>query len=275
MQCINYYEVPAGEFFRYFKETARFRVYGMAPKGNITLIESLASVIRDKGGQVWTRCRAKQILVKDGCAAGVVVEQAGEEREITAQVVVSNAGPRVTVNLAGRQHFDKGYLEEMEERLRPVPGIWISIASDEPLIDVPEFLVTEARRINIMSQETAVCPEWAPSGKHLLGAGAAFGSSILPQNIRNEIELCLQDLRENIRNFDSRAEILLVGVFRGEWPIYRSWPGYDLPQRTPIENLYNVGDGVKPPGCTGLPACAETGRIVADDIRYRLKPSGT
>jgi len=29
------------------------------------------------------------------------------------------------------------------------------------------------------------------------------------------------------------------------------WPGRDLPQKTPIVNLYNVEDGVKPAGTTG------------------------
>ncbi len=35
----------------------------------------------------------------------------------------------------------------------------------------------------------------------------------------------------------------------------------------------NVGDGVRPPGMTGLPACAETGIRVAQEIKKQVKPS--
>jgi len=56
-----------------------------------------------------------------------------------------------------------------------------------------------------------------------------------------------------------------------ELPLYRTWPGYDLPQKTPIQNLYNVGDGVKPPGRVGLLACAEGARMVTNELRKFLK----
>lgn len=49
------------------------------------------------------------------------------------------------------------------------------------------------------------------------------------------------------------------------------WPGCELPQKTPIENLYNVGDGVKVSGWIGLEASAQTGRLVAEDIQARFR----
>ena len=59
----------------------------------------------------------------------------------------------------------------------------------------------------------------------------------------------------------------------GEHPIFRTVLGYDLPQKTSIEHLYNVGDGVKPSeGWTGSEACGVGARIVADDIKTRIRP---
>jgi len=51
-----------------------------------------------------------------------------------------------------------------------------------------------------------------------------------------------------------------------------AWPGGDMPQKTPIINLYNVGDGVKSEGMIALPAVAETAQMVAEDIKARLSP---
>jgi len=53
--------------------------------------------------------------------------------------------------------------------------------------------------------------------------------------------------------------------------MYRSMPGA-LGQKTSVENLYNVGDGVAPLAPLGLPGCAASARIVADDIKQRVKP---
>lgn len=39
---------------------------------------------------------------------------------------------------------------------------------------------------------------------------------------------------------------------------------------TRLDNLYNVGDGVRPSGWTGLPSCAQTGLMVADAIKSAM-----
>ena len=57
-----------------------------------------------------------------------------------------------------------------------------------------------------------------------------------------------------------------------EWPMYRALPGM-IGQKTSVENLYNVGDGVMPPVPLGLPGCAASARIVVDDIKQRVKPA--
>ena len=46
-----------------------------------------------------------------------------------------------------------------------------------------------------------------------------------------------------------------------------------LDQKSSVENLYNVGDGVSPPAPLGLPGCAASARIVVDDIKARIKPA--
>jgi phytoene dehydrogenase-like protein len=74
------------------------------------------------------------------------------------------------------------------------------------------------------------------------------------------------DLRDLIGDFEKRAKILLAGCYRGDWPGMRAWPGKDLPCQTPVENLYNVGDGVKPRGTTALPGVVGSAFHVVQNI---------
>ena len=270
----NLHEVPATEFFRYFKHPVVTQIRGYAPEGNVAIMDSLADAIRDRGGEFWTRCRARRILVKDQAARGLIVEREGEEVDVRARAVVSNAGPRRTVELAGSENFDKGYLREVKERLKPGSHIllYVTMPSDQPL--PARLYLTDTRRLFAIRCMTALCPELAPPGKHLIFASGLPSSSLPPINFKLETELCLQDLRESIPGFDRYAEVLYVHCFRGgsDWPLYHSYSGYDLPQKTSVVNLYNVGDGVKPPGWIGLEACAESARLVVADIRERIEP---
>lgn len=52
----------------------------------------------------------------------------------------------------------------------------------------------------------------------------------------------------------------------------RSWPGYDMLVVTPIDKIFNIGDGVKEFGWTGSPACARSAWNVvkSSEINSRL-----
>jgi hypothetical protein len=55
--------------------------------------------------------------------------------------------------------------------------------------------------------------------------------------------------------------------------MYHSYEGHSLTsQKTCVEYLYNVGDAVFPPGTAGMPGAALSGRLVAEDLRQRIKP---
>jgi len=197
----------------------------------------------------------------------------GEPVEITCPLVVSNMGPKATVDLAGPDNFDRGYIKEMNELLRSVPVVWICTASDVPLHPYPGILLfAEARRMNLAAQVTNTCPELAPPGMHLLISGGAPADCSKPLDMKREIELNIHDLRDNFPAFDGHAEVLVASCFHRGWPVYRGWPGFDMTIKTSVENLYNVGDAVKPSGWSGLPACAESARQVVEDIKRRIKP---
>lgn len=267
---VNADELPAREYFLFLKRMKGYRGFGYCPEGSIALPKALARVVEQEGGSVWTSSPAIRILSDRGVVRGAVVRRGGAEVQVRASVVISNCGPRRTVELVGRANMDKGYLQELDHKIKPAMVVAIQFASDIPLLDCDYLIVTGYKRINAIFQPTLVCPELAPPGKHLLLAGGAPVSSLSPLDSRGEIEICLEELREILPGFDSHAEVLLTGTFQAEWPAMQSWPGSDMPQKTPIVNLYNVGDGVKTSGMVALAAAAETGALVAEDVVHRL-----
>lgn len=272
------HQVSAKEYFQSFDGSIKdFQSgVGFAPEGSIALMKALKKVIEEKGGKVLTQCRAKKILVKDGIAQGVVFEDKKGEKTVPARAVISNTGPKKTVALAGKEYFDKGYLIELMNMV-PSLQIWVTTISDRPLFEVPLLYTYETRRLVSFVSVSHVCPELAPKGKYVHYSISSPVSQTTPRNLRNEVNLHIQDLKDSVPDFNKYGQVLHVGCYWGEWPTLANAPivGFnDIPQKTPIENLYNVGDGVGKKGgwAGGSPACALTAKIVVKDIENRFKP---
>jgi phytoene dehydrogenase-like protein len=205
--------------------------------------------------------------VEAGRVTGATIRRGSEEVEIDAEIVVSNAGPKATVAMAGRPHFDAAYLERMDRDLKDTANIVVNIASREPLMEAPGIITFGiTRRLCNMASLTATCPEFAPEGWHQYVAYGVPVPAVGEFDEQAEVEATIQDLRDNFNDFDARATIISIHVMRGEWPAQRSIAGYDLPRETPLENLWNVGDGVRTYANGGIQACAETGKLVVEQI---------
>ena len=266
-------EMPAQEYFDFLRAIGWLKRYGYAPEGLIRLMESLAKTIEKHGSKVLTRCKAQSILVKDRAAKGIIVERGDQTIQIDAKAVISNAGPRATIALAGKEHFDLSHVVQTDSFSRSGPQISILIASDRPLFPYEgNLFFTEARRLFCFTPVGYVCPEMAPKGKYLLDAGGFFTSSLPPYDLKKEIELTLLDIQEQLPGFDKYGHLVHVGCYHGDWPLSRSWAGYNLPSKTSVENLYDAGDGAKPAGCWGTYGAGWSAKRVVADIKKRLKP---
>ncbi len=268
---VNVHEISAKNYFEFIKELKGVQYFGYSPNGSITLPESLGQIVHRFGGDTWTGSQVTQIITEKGVVRGVLIQRDGKEVRVSASAVISNTGPTKTVELVGRENLDTDYLKELEDTIIPAPVIVIQAALEKPLFEQNHLLVTGGKRLNAVYQPSLVCPEWAPEGKHLMIAGAAPASSRGPINGKKEIDICLEDLRHFFPEFDKVASILMTSVFKGEWPAMHTWPGRDVSQKTPIINLYNVGDGVKQPGYTGLPSVVKSGILVAEEIKQRIR----
>ncbi|MFC2017743.1 phytoene desaturase family protein [Chloroflexota bacterium] len=266
-------ELPAGEYFRMTKETSYIKTGGILPNGGGSLSDALVGATRRMGGEVWTSCPALQIKVKDEIATGVVVKKNNEEIEITAQAVISNAGPQQTIELVGMEHFSSGYLKDVDG-VKSAPTIVIHLTSDKLLIEgMATLTVPGARRLYaVFNYPNTIFPNIAPKGKTLV-SGYAFPASIKPPyDFKNDTELALQDLRDNIPDFDKHAQVLRITAPHGHWGVMGTRAGYVLPVKTSVEGLYSVGDASGPLGWWCSIAAVKSGRFAVEDVIQRFKP---
>lgn len=258
-------ELPARAFLTYFTSKGAFKKFGFSPNGTIGAWQSLADAVERRGGQVWLASPATALQIVDGSVTGVVVNRNGEDVLLRTHLVISNAGPRATIALAGTANVPDAYCEQAA-KLRPAANIVINFATREPLHTAPGIVTFgKTRRLCNMATMTASCPEMAPPGWHLYVAYAVPKPALGDFDGDAEVALALEDLREQFPTF-AKAKMLSVRVMRDDWPAQRSCAGYDATRETGVSGLWCVGDAVKDYGNGGTQACAETAKLVVDAI---------
>lgn len=270
---INADEVTAGEFFRFLRSvTGKTQTFGYAPHGAGAVVDPLIQVIRNLGGDVVSQTKAKRIIIERNQAKGILIENKDGQLPISCRLVISNAGPKKTVELGGRENFERSYLVALRDQIKPVTVVTVCAAVDKDLLDFSGVVIFgSCRRLVLMVCPTLTCPDLAPKGKHLLVSYSVPKFTMGPLKLKETFDLTMADYQENYPAFNKYGEVLMWDSFYGDWPVYHSWPGYDLPYRTPVRNLLNVGDGVKPYGWSGLESVAECARLVAEDAETILK----
>jgi len=264
-------ELPARVFLTYFTRKSAFKTFGFCPQGTIGIWQALARAFQAAGGQLRLETEVQALHVREGTATGATVRgPAGEHIEVTARVVVSDAGPAATAGMVGPDQLPPDYLAAVKAADRPCAMITVNFASRQPLMEAPGLLsFAGARRLCYAANFTAVCPEMAPPGWHLYAGTAVPRPSVGDFDAAAETQLLMADLHAEFPGFD-RARILSTVVTRNDWPPQRAVAGFDLPPGTPLENLWNVGDGVKEYANGGTTACAETAQLVAAAITDRF-----
>ena len=87
-----------------------------------------------------------------------------------------------------------------------------------------------------------------------------------------EIALAWQELVSQVPAVRG-ARLITTRVMRDEWPCQRAVIGHDLPQATPLVNLWNVGDAARAYPNAGTQGCAESARLAVDALLASSAPS--
>jgi len=274
----NDFECPAEDVFEFYASMAnpaKMQKFGYAPRGNIELINNLAKVVTDRGSEVMTETEVKSIKVENGRATGVILATQQGELDVDADVIISNAGPKQTVDMVGEDHLTQDYLRELNETLQPIPIVMGLIESDVPLLNKKGLVViTGTKAIVTGVTLTLHSDEIGPPGKHLLWTCGTPVSCTKPMDKELELKRNEEDLETAFPLYKKYGRVLkwVVKDIDDDLPCMRTPPGYDMPVETPIPNLFNVGDGVKDPGWTGSPACAKNAWKVVDMYRKKVSP---
>lgn len=267
-------ELPAKVFLTYFTRKSAFKKFGFCPEGTIGIWRALADVITAGGGEVWLSSEVRSLTVADGMVTGARIDRGEEVTDVPARFVVSDAGPAATVRLVGEDNLPADYRDSVRRADRPSAMLTVNVASRRKLLDAPGMLsFAKTRRLCYVANFTETCPEMAPEGWHLYAGTSVPKPAVGDFDEEAEKEYLMADLREQIHGFDE-TEILSTEITRDDWPPQRAVAGFDLPNTTPIPNLWNVGDGVKEYGNGGTTACAETAKLVVDQITER-NPAGS
>jgi|GEM_PF-5354379 len=130
---VNDYEYPARHWFAHTSEAVadgRFNAHALVEGGFQGLCEALADVVTIHGGAVQLSTPVSRVEVRDGRATGLWVRAPDGESLITADVVVSNAGPIGTLELVGDEAFGNSYADQIRARVRPTPIAVTFLISD-------------------------------------------------------------------------------------------------------------------------------------------------
>lgn len=274
-------DVDAAMVFDYFTKPKALDTFGLHPAGSIGPWRALTDHFEQTGGTLWLNSPVSRLTFDSaGCVQGAVVQREGVEVEVSARVVVSNTGPVATVNLCGDEQLPAGYAQRVRAQSAPSALITVNFASEQLLTEATGVVFFgPTRRLAYAAHLTATCPEMAPPGWHLYAGSSTPHPAIGPFDVAAEVELLKTDLAEKFPGFES-ARILSVQVCAGdEWPAQRAISGRDLPQTTPIPNLFNVGDGVREWAAGGQSGCVQSARLVVERVvvdiprHTRFKPS--
>ncbi|MFC5342845.1 phytoene desaturase family protein [Brevundimonas staleyi] len=273
MSGVNDFEYPVKHWFAWASSKAmagRFDKYGMGPEGFAAISRSLGDAFMRLGGELVLNADVQLIEVENGRAVGVVYAVDGQTHNARADWVVSNAGPKETLALTGEQQMEPAYVERLQTRVRSAPIVVTAVATPFEPMDTSGMVVAAGlNRVVSFGWLTKIAPNLAPPGWHLTTFYGTPGSCIGPMDIEEETRLNVEDASTVIPDLEARGgRILDVHCRNPDDPfaLYKSWPGYDMPVETPIPNLFNVGDGVKPLGFIGTPAAALSAKMVVEQI---------
>jgi phytoene desaturase len=129
----SYRQSSAGEFLWSFNHMFRGASFGYPVGGGGKIPESYVSGAEREGGRALFQEEVSRIVVEGGRVQAVETNKG----EYPADIVVSNAGLRNTIYLAGRESFPEEYMEKAEEYKDSNAYITIKYALERKVVPYP------------------------------------------------------------------------------------------------------------------------------------------
>ena len=179
--------VAAGEMVKMFQTTVKGSGGRYYEGGVGHFFEVMATAVTDHGGELLMNARVKNIMVEDGKACGITLE---DGTQYFAPIVISNAGLRQTVlKLVGEEQFEQDYAEKIKGLESNLACIGYRYFTSRPALTYPmqvlfpegcvakyeEFEAVERGERKpdsgyIYIGTTSLYPNMAPEGKQVIYA---------------------------------------------------------------------------------------------------------
>ena len=263
-------EASAGEFLWSYASMTRTKSLGYPMGGFGRIARSYLEACTQMGGSVCLQESVQSIRVENGNVSGVVTDKGAYD----ADFVISNAGIKKTIALAGENQFPASYVSRSRNLSDSLGAVSIKYALDRPPFDIP--IVTYMPEDLNWSQNMEMmlrgevpediplflpCPTFcdpslAPSGKHILLAGTAVPADLSMSNMAEKIldlmEKRIPELfpgiekhiiwkhRTNLSYIDrmgGRGAGEVIGLAQSHDQTGKNKPD----PRTPVQGLYLVG----------------------------------
>jgi len=153
--------------------------------GSQAMSRAMVEAIEERGGEVRFRNTVTKIDVRDG---KVVAVETDRGLRVEADLVISNASPAATVDMAGRGNFDETFLSGIDRDIPALSNLVVYLALDRDLVaegwDYHEFFLSEGYDIEedyaamlegdfsqaglVIANYTEADPGCAPEGKSVI-----------------------------------------------------------------------------------------------------------
>jgi hypothetical protein len=184
-----------------FHQQGRLQAFWLLPARHDRRLECARN--RDQTQwRIWLSTPAVQIHTTNGRVEGVTVVRDGQKVRIETDLVISNAGPKITVALTGEAAFPPTYVEQVRSRLRPAANIVNQILR-AGTTDLPSrhcHLRQDAPALQ-HGQPHRHLPELAPPGWHLYVAYAVPVPALGDFDSEAEVELALTRFARAVPEF--------------------------------------------------------------------------
>ncbi|NVM01206.1 MAG: NAD(P)/FAD-dependent oxidoreductase [Candidatus Helarchaeota archaeon] len=254
--CLNADTIPTSEFKIIMEEGFRLASarFGFPVGGVRGIIDALEKVIKEKGGEIRTKCNVEKIHIDNNCATGV---ELSDGETINSKIVVHNAGPRRFLELGGRKNFPSELIKKIDN-LIPVEAVAIILGLNKPISkDMPLILTPDCERIVGIFEPTFFGAEAgvAPPGKTMID----LFCPIKTQNIKKEVDLAIEDIQNLYPGILDKSNL----DFQQNMIFYKDTPAAESGQtfnqtgddrinpKTPVDNLYFVGFDAHGSGIAG------------------------
>lgn len=161
-QCVPAREGSAGEWIWNTGNFANSASWGYPAGGFGSICESFVKSMKGNGGKIHMDCEVNSILIDNGNAVGVEVDG----NTVEADIVISNAGVKRTIQLAEENGFPRHYIKRSRSLKESVYAVTVKyalskrIASEYPITSyIPESLTMDAY---LDSLEKGVVPDMVP-----------------------------------------------------------------------------------------------------------------